>query len=56
MNFGDGEYPMKRIPSVGAASSHNLESYAECTPSRDEAELARYGKKQQLRVCGPAEQ
>lgn len=51
MGFGDDEYPMKRIPSVVEAPSQNLESCTEDSYSRDEVELARYGKKQQLRVC-----
>lgn len=50
MDFGDPEYPMKRIPSVVIASSHKLESDTENHYTRDEVELARYGKKQQLRV------
>ncbi|MCJ1426816.1 hypothetical protein MMC29_004719, partial [Sticta canariensis] len=49
MGFGDDEYPMKRIPSVVEAPSQNLESCTEYSYSRDEVELARYGKKQQLR-------
>lgn len=49
MGFGETEYPLKRIPSVVEASSQNLESLNEYSYSRDEVELARYGKKQQLR-------
>lgn len=50
MGFGKAEYPMKHISSVLATSGYNLESYNQYSYSRDEVELARYGKKQQLRV------
>lgn len=56
MGFGETEYPLKRIPSVVEASSQNLESLNEYSYSRDEVELARYGKKQQLRVRALLEQ
>lgn len=45
MDFGDAEYPMKRIPSVVITPSHQLESDRENGCTRDEVELAQYGKK-----------
>lgn len=53
MDFGDAEYPMRRIPSVVITPSHQLESDTENGCTRDEVELARDGKKQQLRVWCP---
>lgn len=49
MDLKNSEYP--RIPSVVEASDHNLESYPEYSFTRYEVDMARYGKKQQLRVC-----
>ena len=48
---GDGLLPMKRIYSTTALSSQRPEPRSENAYNRDEAEIARFGKKQQLRVC-----
>ena len=51
MASGDGPLPMKRIYSTTALSSRSPEPHSENAYTRDEAEIARFGKKQQLRVC-----
>lgn len=43
-------YPMKRIYSATAAPGHIPEPRSETELNHDEAEIARYGKKQQLKV------
>ena len=43
-------YPMKRIYSATAAPGRTPEPHSEIELNHDEAEIARYGKKQQLRV------
>ena len=50
MASGDDMYPMERIYSAAAAPGHSLEPHGETELNQDEAEIARYGKKQQLRV------
>lgn len=50
MAIDDVEYPMKRLYSVTDVFGHGHEPQSENKHSQDEAELARFGKKQQLRV------
>lgn len=53
MAFMGDEYPMKRISSTTSEILSKPGSRAGFT--RDEAELARFGKKQQLKVsCSPS--
>ena len=47
---GDNMYPMKRIYSATAAPAHNPEPHSEIELNQDEADIARYGKKQQFKV------
>ena len=51
MASGDGLLRMKRTYSTTALSSQIPEHHSENFYNRDEAEIARFGKKQQLRVC-----
>jgi hypothetical protein len=54
VKFGDEGFPMKRIPSVSANEVHSNQSSHEPAIEnrygRDEADMARFGKKQQLKV------
>ena len=50
MASGSGLYPMKRIYSTVAVATGSPEPHSENGYTRDEAEIARFGKKQQLRV------
>ena len=49
MELSSDEHSMKQLPYV-EASSHGPEPRVDSKYSRDEIELARYGKKQQLKV------
>jgi hypothetical protein len=52
MQTFDDVYPMKRIPPVTATPlQEDREPVSEHKYARDEIELARFGKKQQLKVC-----
>jgi len=49
--FYDNEYPMKRLRSVTATPIHTYpEPVSEHKYAQDEEVLARFGKKQQLKV------
>ena len=50
MAFGGDEYPMQRIYSATAVSGHSPDFHDENEYTQDEVEIARFGKKQQLRV------
>lgn len=51
MAFETNRYPMKRIYSATAVSGRIPEPHSENDYRQDELEIARFGKKQQLRVC-----
>ena len=51
VKFGDEGFPMKRIPSVSANEvASDTEPTIENRYGRDEADMARFGKRQQLKV------
>ena len=50
MAFRGDEHPMQRIYSATAVSGHGPDFHDENEYTQDEVEIARFGKKQQLRV------
>lgn len=50
MPFGELAYPMKQLPDEAVAVTFDQKPHGTSTNPRDEAEIARFGKIQRLRV------